>query len=232
MFEIQRRRLRMSHISQKQKLTITETSRHLQRLSEDTLIQKDSNGLYGLTPFGTIALSLLSGLRFVSENRTYFLEYDISKIPYEFINRIGELEEAQYQPETLRNLEEGENKMQEAQEFIWILSDQILTSSIQPLTEKIKSTFDLRIVLPEGMFPPDSKSRLPSTIPAVQKRGLPKVEVTIVTTEKYGIVCLPNRKGKKDYTGFTGTDPKFLKWCKDLFLHYWEQAKPIGPHAF
>lgn len=200
----------------------------MQRLSEDKLIHKGANGLYELTHFGTLALSLLSGLKFMSEHREYFLEYDFSKIPYEFIERIGELEDGVYAAETLRNLDEGEKRIREATEFAWILSDQVLTSSIPSLAEKVKGRFDLRIVLTEDAFPPESKSLLPSTNPGIQKRVLPKIDVLIVITEKYAVFCLPNRRGRIDYIGFTGTDAKFLRWCKDLFLHYWEKAKPIN----
>jgi predicted transcriptional regulator len=28
-----------------------------------------------------------------------------------------------------------------------------------------------------------------------------------------------------DFAGFFGTDPKFLNWVKDLFLHYWNKGK-------
>lgn len=228
MLELKRHRLRLSQISRKLDLTVTEASRHLQRLSETRLIQKDVDGQYGLAPFGALVLSLLSGLGFVSKHQDYFVEYDVSHIPYEFVERIGELEEGAYVAETLRNLEEGENRIRQAREFVWILSDQVLASSIPPLVEKVKAHFDLRIILPEGKFPPESISRLPSTVPGIKKRVLPKVDVVIVLTEKYAVFCLPTRSGKIDYTGFTGKDPKFHKWCRDLFLYYWGMAKPFG----
>ncbi len=146
----------------------------------------------------------------------------------ESINRIGELGEGEYEPETLKNLEEGEKRIQESQQFTWILSDQILSSSIPTLMEKVKHPFDLRIILPDTMFPPENQSRLPLSIPSIQKRTLPKVDAIILITEKYAVFCPPNANGKKDYTGLGGTDPKFLKWCKDLFLYYWAQAKPTS----
>jgi predicted transcriptional regulator len=27
-----------------------------------------------------------------------------------------------------------------------------------------------------------------------------------------------------DYAGFSGTDPLFLRWARDLFLYYWEEG--------
>jgi predicted transcriptional regulator len=96
------------------------------------------------------------------------------------------------------------------------------------LIEKTKKRFDLRIILPEGKFPPENKSRLPKVNPNIKKRVLPKIDAIVVLTEKNAVFCLPNRDGKIDYTGFAGEDPKFHKWCKDLFLHFWEKAKPVA----
>lgn len=228
MLEIQQKRLKLSNVSKKLDMTVTETSRHLQRLSEARLIEKDVQGLYGLTPFGMLVLSLLSGLGFVSRYRDFFMEYDVSRIPHEFINRIGELAEGGFESETFKNLEETEKMFREAREFIWILSDQVLASATPAVSERLKGPFEYRVILSESAMPPDSKSPIPSTTPHVQKRILPKVEVVIVMTEKVAAFCLPNRRGRIDYTGFGGTDPKFHKWCKDLFLHFWEKAKPIG----
>lgn len=219
--------MRLSHISKKLDMTVTETSRHLQRLSDARLIQKDVEGLYGLTPFGALVLSLLSGLGFVSKYRDFFMEYDVSCIPYEFIDRIGELAEGGLGTDTFKNLEETEKMFREAREFIWILSDQILTSSAPIVADRVKGPFEYRVILPVTAMPPDSKSPIPSTMPGVQKRVLQKVELVIVVTEKVAAFCLPNLSGRIDYTGFGGSDPKFHKWCKDLFLYYWNKAKPV-----
>ena len=48
--KLQKQRMKLSHVSEKLDMTITEASRHLQRLSEAKLIQKDVDWLYGLTP--------------------------------------------------------------------------------------------------------------------------------------------------------------------------------------
>ena len=50
------------------------------------------------------------------------------------------------------------------------------------------------------------------------------MDVVLVVTEKAARFVLPNSAGRFEY-GFNGTDPKFHKWCKDLFLHYWEKGK-------
>jgi predicted transcriptional regulator len=227
LLELQKQKLKLSRLPDMLNLTLSEASRHLERLSNTKLIQRDPNGSYELAPLGSIMLTLLPSLDFVYTHENYFRQYSIDNLPYEFVERIGELAESVYVAETFQNLAEGEKRIREAKEFIWILSDQVLTSSIPSLSEKVTSSFDLRIILPRGMFPPESESRLPLKM-SVKKRVLPKVNTVIVLTEKYAIFCLPNRSGKIDYTGFQGEDPRFHKWCKDLFLHYWEKSEPVN----
>ena len=101
MLEIQKQRLKMSHISRKLDMTVTETSRHLQRLGEARLIERDVEGLYGLTPFGVHVLSLLSGLGFVSRYRDYF----VSTTCHVFLmNSLAELANLQRASRELRPL--------------------------------------------------------------------------------------------------------------------------------
>ena len=44
MLSLQEERLKLSHVSNKLNMTVTETSRHLQRLSDIRLIEKDVGG--------------------------------------------------------------------------------------------------------------------------------------------------------------------------------------------
>ena len=227
--EFQKQRLKLSHVSRRLDLTVTEASRHLQRLAGARLIDKNSDGLYGLTPYGHLALSQLSGLDFITKHQNYFMEYDVSCLPYEFIDRIGELSNGQYGGDIFGNIELAENEFRKANQFIYVLSDQILKSLIPTMLEKLKDPIDVRFIFPETVMPPDNMAPIPSTTRGVQKRVLPKVEVIVIVTDQLAGFCLPNRMGKIDYRNFHGNEPKFSKWCKDLFLHYWNKAKPFGP---
>lgn len=222
---IQEQKLKLSKLSKELDMTVTETSRHLERLIKAKLIQKDVDGSYCLTLFGELTLSLLSGLDFISRNMDYFLEHDIFCIPCEFISRIGELRESNLGVDTFKNIHSVGVMFQEAQEYIWILTDQILTSAGSIVEEKMKRGIELRSILPEDLVPPPGY-KLPPLTSGIQRRVLPTVKIVIVMTEKVAAVCLPNLRGKMDYTGFGGEDPKFHKWVKDLYLYYWEQAKP------
>jgi predicted transcriptional regulator len=224
---LQQHRLRLSQISRRLDLTVAEASRHLHRLSEARLIEKDTTGSYEVTQYGKLVLSLLSGLGFVIKHQDYFLEYDVSCLPDEFVGRMGELTNGEFGADIFRNIELTEKEFREAEEFIWVMSDQILKSLIPVVAGKVKQTFDTRFIFPETVMPPDSKAPIPSTLPGIQKRVLPKVEAIVIVTDKAAGFCLPNSNGRIDYRNLNGNDSKFRKWCKDLFLYYWEKAKPF-----
>lgn len=225
LMELQKQKMKLSHISRRLDLTVTETSRHLQRLSEAKLARKDADGLYGLTPYGELSLSLLSGLGYATKHQDYFLEYDLSVLPRKFISRIGELEGGVFGHDIYGNLELMASELRKANEFIWILSDQIIKSLVPIVAEKVNRPFDFRFISREGVMPPDSMAPMPTTMIGVQKRFLPKVNVIVVVTDKAAGFCLPRQDGTMDYRNFNGTSETFRNWCKDLFLDYWEKAR-------
>lgn len=224
--ELKTSKLGISQIAKKLGIAVAEASRHLQRLSDEKLITKNSNNTYKLTQLGEITLSSLSKLRFLSKQKDFLLQYDLSDIPYDFINRIGELEQGQYINETLPNLDFAEKRFLEAEKYIWILSDHILKSAVPIISDKIKDkNFEVRLLLPEAVMPKEENSKVPLTMQGVQKRTLPQIKTIVLATENYATFAVPTLNGKMDYTGFNSDDERFRKWCQDLFNYYWDRAK-------
>ena len=218
LLELQQQRLKLSHISEKLDMTITEASRHLQRLSEARLIQKEVDGSYGLTHFGNLTLSLLSGICFISRNTQYFLEHDLSCLPSEFIQRIGEL--SSIPPGTsdvMTSFRLSEIMLQDASEYMWVMSDQILTSTLPIIGERMSHGVEFRFIFPEKIVPPPGVKPEPKA----QRRRLSKVEEIILMTEKEAMFGFPDLNGKMDYALLVAKDPNSHKWCKDLFLYRW-----------
>ncbi len=60
----------------------------------------------------------------------------------------------------------------------------------------------------------------------VTRRFLPNVGVFILVTEKEAMFGAPYLNGSIDYCSFLGSGPDFRSWCRELFLHFWEEAKP------
>jgi len=216
-------RLKLSHIAKKQDITATEASRHLQRLSDARLIQKDENGFYHLTKYGELNLSLLDSLFFTSGNRQYFLDHDASVLPYQFINRLGELSVSSFQGDFITTFAYVEGMMRQAEEYVYAMEEQFHVNAPPIVAEKMKLGVDIRTILPKTIVPP------PGFRPAagVERRLLPSVKINLFVTDKEAVFGLPNLDGRIDYSVFVSKDPKFRKWCVDLFMHYWDQGKPL-----
>ena len=215
--------LKLSHLIKKQDMTPTEASRHLQRLTDIDLISKDADNFYRITPYGKIVLSIIPTLSFVFKNRQYFKEHDTSVLPPEFIARFGELSEYSFKMDTISNLVHHEKIVKEADEFCWAVADQFHLSAPPIVTERLKEGVDFRSVLPENVVPPVGFK--PAV--GVQRRVYPNLNVSVIASDKEAVFGLPYLNGRMDYAQFFSRDPSFIKWCKDLFLFYWDRAKPM-----
>jgi predicted transcriptional regulator len=227
LFLIEKERLNLTHISEKLNLSMQETSRHLSRLRSAELIRKDGEGFYCLTPFGCIALSLLPAYDFILRNRGYFQDHDLSFLPPEFIRRIGELAEFEEGKGVMQVLHLAVVVLNEAKEYVWILTDQVMTPTVPMIREGYAKGVRFRVLLPEQLtLPPGFQLSKPSPTSPIEMRWLKEVKVCIVMNEALAGLCFPNSAGKTDFSmGFASRNPKFHKWCRDLFLHYWERDK-------
>ena len=213
----------LTRIAKKLDFTAQGTSRHVARLLQMSLITRNLEGNYILTPYGRVSLKLLSAYEFLSKNRQYFLSHDASVLPYEFINRLGELSESYLQEDFITNyVLEGEMARQ-AEEYAYSIGWQLNVNATPIVAEKVKLGVKFRTILPETIVLP------PGFRPAegVERRLLPKVQLGFTVTDKKAIFGLPTLDGKTDGANFVSEDPKFRKWCVDLFNYYWAQGKPL-----
>ena len=213
-------RLKLSHIAQELEITVTETSRHLQRLQEAGLLGRDGDGHYYLTNYGEASLQLLGGLGVLSGNRGYVLNHDLSVLPKEFLQRIGALEEARFVVDTLTGLRLTEMMYQEAEEYIWVMSEQILVSALPIIQKRVDTGVEFRFIAPENIVPPPGFEPTRGTLEMI----LPEVSIRLAVTDKEALICLPYIHGALDYSPIIGTNEGFRQWCKDLFLYYWNSG--------
>ena len=220
---LQKEGLKLSHIAKRQDITIPEAARHLQRLCDTKMVGKDSDGLYYLTPFGELILRQLPGLDFVLGNRQYFLEHDTSHLPYQFISRIGDLSLGSLNKDSLACIAYAVLMLKQAEEYSWSLTPQVIASASPLMEEKIKIGIKIRAILPEKLVTP------PGYNPAygAERRTLPKIDIRVMVTEKEAMLGLPFLSGQMDYAHIISKDPKFREWCKDLYIFFWEKAKPM-----
>jgi predicted transcriptional regulator len=228
MFLAEKQNLKLSHISKKLDMTVAETSRHLQRLSEAKLLEKDSEGLYEITPFGKLTLSLIPSFDFISKYNDYFAAHSLSRLPYEFVCRIGNLTNCTFTNDVMIAFNDVEILIEEAQEYVWILSNQILMSTVPLLEKAAKRGVNLRFILSDDLIPPPGYKPLPAIPNKIERRDLQKVNQVIVVSEKRARLFFPFGDEKMDYAGFASTDELGHNWCRDLFMHYWADAKRVS----
>jgi len=222
--ELQTENLKMTEIARRLDVTATEAFRQLQRLSEAMLVQKQPEGTFAITQYGKLVLHLSASFKFVSKHKEYFLTHDVWRLPLQFLNRIGELSQTKLIMDAMENINRGERMFMDAEQYAWALAEGRVPELMDPImTEKIGKGLKLKMLIPESVLPPTAVP--PATAQNVELRGISDIPAIIAVTEKEASICFRFIKGRMDYAGFSGNDPIFLNWVKDLFLYYWEQAK-------
>ena len=223
LLELEKDPKNLTRIAKDLDFTSQGTSRNIVRLVETSLIRRNPEGEYELTQYGSVSLKLLSSYEFLSRNKQYFLSHDASVLPYEFVNRLGELSASSFQDDFITNyVLEGEMAKQ-AEEYVYSMWEQFNVNAASIVDEKLKLGVEIRSIFPEDVAPP------PGFRPAagVDRRLLPKVQVGITMTDKKAMFGLPTLDGKMDGENFVSEDPRFRRWCLDLFNYYWDQGKPV-----
>lgn len=232
---------RIADLTREMNLATTEVRRHVSRLAEVDLIQRDIGGFYHLTPYGETSLLLFQELIFLSSNSEYFKTHTLSKIPTGYVKQIGKLGASIKLNDAMDFLRHTENLLKESKEYAWLLVDQFPMNSLSSIVEAIEHGVKFRIIEPrERILDPDIESMTSEETqalsrtrqtPLVEQRMVDEVNVHLFLSENQCVVAFPTSNGQYDYRGFTATDDSSLKWCRELFQNYWDEGKQRPPAA-
>jgi predicted transcriptional regulator len=233
LFLLKKTPLTLSHISKKLDFTVQETSRNITRLTEAEIIGKDVNGAFHLTPYGEESLNLLSGFKFLFKNRNYFTAHVLTELPERFRASLGVLEGCDYVNDVMVAFHNVENMIAKAEKHVWILTNQVLASTIPYLTQAVERGTQFRLMMPKDYMPSKDVRELVSN-PAFKKasrakklenRFLDKVDVFLCLSEKeVAALSFPNLEGRLDYMGFKSKNKTVVDWTTALYAYYWEKA--------
>jgi predicted transcriptional regulator len=214
--ELQKKNLKMQEIARRLDLTATEAVRQLKRLTEAMLIQRQPEGSYTITGYGKLVLQLSASLEFAFKHKEFLLTHDIWRLPYEFVNRIGELSQTNLMTDTMEGISKTEQVLREAQQYVWGFGEGRFTEAMNTIAnEHVRKGLEYKILSP---LPPAKLQNL-------ENRTLTELPAVFALTEKEAVICFRLIGGRADYAGFFGKDPIFLSWVKDLFLYYWDKGK-------
>jgi predicted transcriptional regulator len=224
---------KMTTLASTLNLAVQETSRHLARMSKSKLIQKGPDGAYSITAYGSQLQEILPSLSYLIRNQDYFMNHTLSELPRKFISRVGDLAKAEFTDNAIVLFQQVDSLISKANEYVWILSDQALSSTFPLLMESMERGVEFRVVLPADIGVPEiPEERLPDfgrfRGKLMEPRHLNRVDHVVILSEAEAILVLPDLDGHLDYTGFRLQDKDGHTWCYDLFIHFWEEAIPIG----
>lgn len=226
LYTIDKERLRLTQLASKLSASTQETSRHLSRLQDARIIGKESDGCFTLTPLGKSLLILFPSMRFLARHREYFLSHDISALPPEFVERIGELEQSNFRHGIGEILSHIADVIREAEEYVWLCSDNPM--DLTNLAGKGSGeNVPFRIVVPTARTGA-SVPGTPSTELGdnTELRLVDRVNAGIAMNEKRAGVTFPSLTGEIDFnSGFGSANPSFHKWCADLFMFHWNKTR-------
>lgn len=221
--ELQKENLKMQEIARRLDVTATEAFRQLERLSAALLVARQPDGTFAIAEYGKLVIQLSSSLEFVSKHRDYFSTHDLMRLPPQFVNRLGELSQANLVMDTVESLNNGERTFIEAEQYGWGIAEGTIPEHVMPIMdERIKKGIKFKFLIPENRLPANFQSEAPKN---VEGRGLPDLPAIVVLSEKEAGICFRQIGGRIDYAGFFGKDPTFHNWVKDLFLYYWDRGK-------
>ncbi|MGD0646204.1 MAG: transcriptional regulator FilR1 domain-containing protein, partial [Candidatus Bathyarchaeia archaeon] len=222
--ELKEQNLKNNELGAKLDLTATEAFRQLQHLTEALIVQRLPDGTYTITNYGKLTLQLLQSLEFTFRHKEYFLNHDIWRLPYQFVNRIGELSMSTLDMDTIENINRAGQMFSEAEKYAWAMGQKLLESLGPAMARPISKGVKFRFMGCESRLP--NFNHVPGEASHIELRTFTDIPITIVTTEKEACICLPSTEGRMDYAAFYGTDPKFVNWARELFLYYWDKGKP------
>ncbi|MCW4041862.1 MAG: ArsR family transcriptional regulator [Candidatus Bathyarchaeota archaeon] len=244
-------RLRILHLLHQQGMNVTqlskalglssqEASRHMSRLNKTGLTLKESDGKYHLTLYGKLLLTQVQGIDFTSRHQQYFLDHTLDQLPRPFIHRLGELSSSTFLNDIMEVFTNIETVIQEAEEYLWVITDQYLPSNMRLHIVAYERGVRERDIEAKNWVVPtrikeslrDEEAIAQGTRHAratglLQERMLDHLDLYLFMSEKeVAIVAFPFTDGRFDYFGFSSTDNHAHTWCREIFEHYWEHAYP------
>ena len=247
--ELNRAETTVTKVAENLGISMTEASRHFNRLSEIRLIEKTTAGSYKLSMLGGQVLRQLSPLDFTMKHVEYFRDRDLSHLPDRFIVRLHELSFSAANYLNKANIMNTARTMtrvfSEARSYVYYILDDEITElilyrkpeeeSVQRFNKQIQKGVNIKFLFPESfdmdlvhsdMF--DMHRRFTRT-GRWETRLIKTCDIFLHMSEKeIAVLSFPDRNGIIDYLGFEGNDESTLDWCNDVFNYYWNNSKPVN----
>ena len=230
--------MKLGQLSKKMDSSIQGLQRHVDKLLDASLILKNSDGEFSVSPIGVAVLNQISAFEFLSKHKDYFKNHNFGDLPSEFIQRIGDLNESQFISSTMDNWQHAKNFQLEAKEYLCGISHILAIEFFEFLIDMLKKGVKFSAILgentiiPKGFFEKIGELDLEQFAKKglINQRMIPKVSLTVVITENEAMVSFPKMDGNvDDSSSFVSKDKKFHQWCMDVFNYYLDKSNKFDP---
>jgi len=229
--------LKTTQIAKKLKTSIQALQRHVNRLVESKLIEKNSDGEIALSPIGEITLQQVPAFQFLSKYAKYFSTHTFDGIPNQLLLRIAELNNSEFIGDTMKGWQRARDIAVNGKEFLYSVT---ITMPVEffdvakgnlPKGAQYKIVYGKNTYVPKGYYnyPARNSWAKAQKKSQVEERFVKHVPITVVISENEAHVQFENKKiGEPDTIGiFVSKDDLFRQWCLDLFGYYWNEVPKI-----
>jgi len=224
---------KQSKIAKELDMTLPESHRQFERLSAAGLTNKNSEGLYYLTPFGKIIIQQVKSIIFLGKFKEYFSTHSVDGLPEKFIKRISDLDESQI-IEGAFVISEKMKEIASGLKYLKVVSAHVPPDAFRHgLVAAEKSKKQVQIIyakntlIPKGFKKEFTDTRVQNLISAgtYQRKMMDTVKIYVVFDEETAMVLFPDLKGNVDLScGFLSQDNRFHDWCEDYHQYLWDRA--------
>ena len=212
-----------------------EVHRNVGRLSKSGLIVKNSDGNYGLTTYGYVALTQIPSISFISENKDFFNSHTLNRIKPKFIQRIGALQSKKKIKGFVKVLEKWKEIHENADKFIYNILFEVPYSKdiIDIISNKLENNVQIKSIFSETAIISDDRKKIfeernfqKYIVEEKLERKISKNKsVGLLVTDKEAGVFFQRVDGEQDFSEMLfSTEPEFRDWCMDYFEESWKNS--------
>lgn len=237
LFQLAEKKSTVSVIAKQLDASVPEVFRNFERLVKAGLIEKEVDGNYHLTLYGTTVLAQIPSLTFLSKYKNYFKNHSFGNIPVKFIQRIGALSSGKHIKGMVKVLEQWKDIHKNAEKYIYNILTEIPYSPdiIEIVAAKAKGDVNIHSILSEQVIVPNARKEIYEKLQfkkfiekgVIERRMQNDVQVVVLLNENEAAVLFP-KNGEADMTEMLySSDSAFHEWCFDYFQYCWKNSVPF-----
>lgn len=232
------RPFRMTKIGEQVDANSSEVARHLNRLKDAGLVEKDSLGIYNITQLAKLVLTVLPSLSFIARNDSFLNSHDLSNVPDAFILRLNELKEGIKEEGMMLNIQKVEALFGRARNRFIVINNEVdrppTDDELAYIRNLMEGGFEIKYIIEESIIE-NGTMKLAfekfQTLPNISIRVVPNIPLLLFISDGEALVSFMGMDGKIDFSVFfKAVDERFLHWCEDLFEYFWESGSVLDDY--